>query len=139
MSANDHGAPGAGHGVRTEDDRIDSRPVLLVGVGSLVLFFLASMAAVAFLKLRQGEHPPLPIPQEIGQSKIGMVEQTQFELALRGVNDAAARRERLSAYGWSDRQAGLAHIPIERAMELVRQGVRAPSQRPPPPAPGAQP
>ncbi|HEY6863542.1 MAG TPA: hypothetical protein VI319_06540, partial [Burkholderiales bacterium] len=30
----------------------------------------------------------------------------------------AEKRERLESYGWSDRRAGRAHIPIERAMAL---------------------
>jgi len=30
----------------------------------------------------------------------------------------AEKRERLESYGWADRRAGRAHIPIERAMEL---------------------
>ena len=33
----------------------------------------------------------------------------------------AAEAERLSTYGWVDRQAGVAHIPIGRAMDLVVQ------------------
>ena len=31
----------------------------------------------------------------------------------------AGQLERLNSYGWVDQQAGTAHIPIERAMELV--------------------
>lgn len=30
-----------------------------------------------------------------------------------------AQAERLSSYGWTDRSAGIAHIPIERAMALL--------------------
>jgi len=37
------------------------------------------------------------------------------------IDDAA--RKKLEGYGWSDRAAGKAHIPIDRAMELlVQQG-----------------
>jgi hypothetical protein len=36
----------------------------------------------------------------------------------------AAARERLGTYGWVDRGAGVAHIPIERAMTLVAHGVK---------------
>jgi hypothetical protein len=31
----------------------------------------------------------------------------------------AAERERLSTYGWMDRSAGVVHVPIERAMDLI--------------------
>jgi hypothetical protein len=33
----------------------------------------------------------------------------------------AAQQQRLNTYGWVDEKAGTAHIPIERAMELVAQ------------------
>jgi hypothetical protein len=33
----------------------------------------------------------------------------------------AAQTEQLGSYGWVDRQKGLAHIPIDRAMELLAQ------------------
>ncbi|MBP7148357.1 MAG: hypothetical protein KBD01_12490 [Acidobacteria bacterium] len=36
----------------------------------------------------------------------------------------AAADARLHSYGWADRERGLAHVPIERAMELVAAGVR---------------
>ena len=31
----------------------------------------------------------------------------------------AAKRSRLASYGWVDRERGIAHIPIEEAMQLV--------------------
>ncbi len=127
-----HGGQG-GHGaVRSEDDRISTGKIVAVGVGSLVLFFLASLATSVYLRVRQGEHGPVPIPPEVGQSKIGMVEQQQFDLAVRGERDRAVRLERLGTYGWVDRSTGIAHVPIDVAMELVSKGVR------PSPAPAAQ-
>jgi len=112
------------HGVRSEDDRVSALPIAAVGAGSLLVFFLASLATVSFLRLRQRENPPIPLPAELGQSKIGLVEQQIFELADRGERQRAAQRARLGSYGWVDRQAGVAHIPIDRAMELVAQGIR---------------
>jgi hypothetical protein len=44
--------------------------------------------------------------------------------------------ERLHGYRWVDRDAGIAQIPIERAMELVVQGVQA---APGPKEPGQMP
>lgn len=137
-AATAHGA-GHGHGVRSEEDRIPSLPIVLVGVGALVIFFLASWATVAFLRVREGDRPLLPVPQEIGQSKIGLVEQQLFETSTRGQRDLQARRGQLGSYGWVDRKAGVVRIPIERAMELSAQGVRPREGGPRPGTTGAQP
>ncbi len=137
-----HAEHGAGHGaVRSEEDRISTGKVVAVGVGSLVLFLLASLVTSAYHQVRHGEHGPFPIPPEVGQSKIGIVEQQQFDLAVRGERDRAARVEHLGSYGWVDRSTGVAHVPIDLAMDLVAKGVRASPgpARQERPVPGAQP
>ena len=124
-------AHGAGHGrVRSEPDRIPSRSIIAVGVGALVIFSLASFVTLSYLRVQEGDRPALPVPQELGQSKIGLVEQQLFETAGRGRRDLEARRERLGSYGWVDRKAGVVHVPIDRAMELSAQGVRPRAQGP---------
>jgi hypothetical protein len=110
---------------RAENDHVNSRAVVLVGVGALVIFTGAALAASAYLRLKSGEHPALPLPAEIGDSKIGLVEQQPFNGRLRGARDHDVRRARLAGFGWVDEKAGLVHIPVERAMELVLAGVRA--------------
>jgi hypothetical protein len=117
------GAPGHGK-VRSEDDRVPSAPIVAVGIGALVIFFLASYVTISYLRVKEGDRPPLPVPHEIGQSKIGLVEQQLFESATRGARDREARKKQLGSYGWVDRKAGVVRIPIERAMELSAQGVR---------------
>lgn len=116
---------------KTEDDRIDSRTVVLVGVGALVIFALAGLAAGAFLHQRASERPGPPLPAELGQSKIGLVEQRLFDLPQRGALDKAARLQRLGSYGWVDQGKQVAHLPIEVAMALVASGVRATPTVPP--------
>ncbi len=127
------------HGVRSEEDRFSTGRVMAVGLGALVLFFLASFVTVSYLRLRDGDRPPLPVPSEIGGSKIGMVEQQIFERVNRGERDRAARLDRLGSYGWVDRHAGVVHLPIDRAMQLVAEGVRAAPTAPGARAPGGQP
>lgn len=123
---------------RSENDRVDSRTVLLVGFGALAIFVLAGAAAIGYIRHSNAVTPQATLPPEVGQSKIGLVEQQLFDTNLRGARDRAARQAHLDGYGWVDRQAGVLHIPIARAMELVAQGVRVPSgESPPPPAIGA--
>lgn len=133
------GAAGAvepgGHGghSRSEEDLIHTGKIVWVGVGALVVFFIAAVASSTYFNVKVAQSPKLPIPQEIGQSKIGMVEQQLFEVAFRGESDRKARLAKLGAYGWVDRENGVAHMPIERAMDLAAKGVRAPSGAPPAP------
>ena len=120
------GEHGHAHGeVRAEDDRISSGVIVAVGVASLVVFFLAGLAATSYLRVKQGERGPMPMPPEVGRSKIGMVEQQVFDNAVRGERHREAKLERLGSFGWVDRSAGVAHIPIDRAMDLFAKGVRA--------------
>ena len=35
--------------------------------------------------------------------------------------DLMNQEDQLNSYGWVDQKAGVAHIPIERAMELIAQ------------------
>jgi hypothetical protein len=121
----------------TEEDRISTGPILWVGIGSLVVFFLASLAATGYLHLRVGERPALPLPPEVGASKIGMVEQQLFEVSFRGEREREAKLDRLGSWGWADREQGILHMPIERAMELTVEGVRPPPGPPPAPPPPA--
>ncbi len=129
----------AGHGqVRSEEDRVATLKIVAVGVGALVVFLAASFVTLSYLRMKEGDRPLLPVPPEIGQSKIGLVEQQLFESANRGERDRAARKERLGSYGWVDRKAGIVRIPIDRAMELSAQGAR-PRQSPGGATPEAQP
>jgi hypothetical protein len=119
----------------TEEDRISTPTILWVGIGSLLVFLVASFATVSYLRMAVGERPPLPVPPEVGESKIGMVEQQLFQLSFRGERERAAKLEHLGSWGWVDRERGLLHMPIDRAMDLTVKGVRPP----PGPAPAAAP
>ena len=107
------GEHGHAHGeVRAEDDRISSGVIVAVGVASLVVFFLAGLAATSYLRVKQGERGPMPIPPEVGQSKIGMVEQQLFDRSVRGERHREAQLERLG--GTIERDPGRSGQPIVR-------------------------
>jgi hypothetical protein len=119
--------PHASHAVRAEPDAIATGRIVLVGVTSLVLFFLASVVSTMVLHARRAElNPdgPAALPGEAGKAKIGIVEQQLFENARTGTRWREAELEQLSTWGWVDRQAGVVHEPVERGMERVLRGER---------------
>ncbi len=128
-----HGAAparGAHHGIAhppAELDVVPSRRIVLVGLAALVVFFVGSLAAgLGMRNLRRELNPdgPPPLPAEAGRPKIGMVEQRLFENANQGPAWRAQAQARLGSTGWVDRKKGIAHIPIDRAMDLVVKGER---------------
>ncbi len=141
MSHAPHTGGPASHGpaVRSEEDRVPVVRLVLVGLGALLIFFVGSWITVGYLRARQAAYGPPAVPPDMGQSKIGLVEQQVFELAVRGERARAKQLDRLGSTGWVDKSAGIAHIPIDEAMRLVASGVRAgPTQGGAPP-PGGQP
>jgi len=119
--------PHASHAVRAEPDAIATRRLALVGVASLTLFFLASVASSMVLRARRAElNPdgPPALPGEAGKPKIGIIEQQLFENARTGTSWREEELRYLSNWGWVDRQAGVVHEPVERGMERVLRGER---------------
>jgi hypothetical protein len=110
-----------------ENDHVDSRSVLLVGFGALAVFALAGAAAVTYVRQSNAKTPQASLPAEVGQDKIGLVEQRLFDGNLRGARDRASRQAHLEGYGWVDQPGGVVHIPVSRAMALVAEGVRVPA------------
>lgn len=129
MSEPNHGP---GH-PRSEDDHVESRTVVLVGLAALLVFVVAALAAMAYLRHEVLARPAPGLPPELGQTKIALVEQSLFfdGNRLRADVDRAARLARLNGHGWVDRARGVAHIPIEEAMALVAAGARPPPSQPP--------
>jgi len=133
MSASTHelAAGQGGHGgVRSEADQVPGARIVLVGLGALLVFLVGSLLTVGYLHGRQAAAGPLSIPPEASDSKIGLVEQQLFTRVERGERARARDRERLASYGWVDRKAGVAHIPVDQAMRLVAAGVRPAGSEP---------
>jgi hypothetical protein len=118
------------HGVAhppAEEDQLPSGKIYMVGVVALVVFFIGSLAAGIGMKAMQrrlNPDGPALVPYAAGQGKIGIVEQRLFEHSNMGPAWREAAHQRLDSVGWVDRQRGIVHIPIARAMELVERGER---------------
>jgi hypothetical protein len=114
--------------VARAEDRLDSRRVMRVAIGSVVVFVVSLGVAAALLAgftSGRGAHPfgggsmPSAAP-----STIGTVEATLVLATARGVAAKNAQRRDLDGWGWVDRDAGIATIPVERAMDLVAADAR---------------
>jgi hypothetical protein len=107
------------------DRDIDPRPVrgaLLFVAAMFVSIAVAALFGWIYLfrdnavrsAQREPPMPPLPHLQAAPRSDLA---------ALRAAEDG-----RLRHYGWIDRTAGIAHVPIERAMALLVQSQSAQTQ-----------
>jgi hypothetical protein len=106
-----------------ERDSIPQRPTILLVIASVVATAAAAIAAHFVLEWRMSglrgrdlELHPRTTPREISG-----IEQTSA--IDDGANlDYEPQRKKLTTYGWVDREQGIVHVPIDKAMrELVEQ------------------
>ena len=108
--------------VRQEEDRVPSRTIVvttLVAIGTAAMAMIASSLLLVAVSggLRPDEAGPGgPRP---GPRTLAGLEQTPILAAEVGLDLHNAQRRELQAWGWADRDAGLARIPIDRAIDLV--------------------
>jgi len=99
---------------------------VVIAVGSLVLVLLASVAGMIGVFRLLTPAAPAPEAGSIWSGEPYSPPEPRLQVQP-GVDLVQMRHEqntRLNNYGWIDREAGIAHIPITRAMEIVaEQGV----------------
>ena len=104
-----------------EEDRIPARPIVLAIIATIVI----TIASLFWVRAAMGpleEHDRgEAAPAEVGGPSA--IDQTLYGVGASNIGYAAPRNARarleLSRWAWIDRSAGLARIPIERAMQLV--------------------
>jgi hypothetical protein len=109
-----------GHQLRQEPDSVRTRRIVYTGLIALIAFAIGITWAISIEKAGAwgtilGGTPNAPL---VGQREVGMVFQVPFGAEI-AAQRATAARERLRRYGWVDPEHKVAHIPIERAMEIV--------------------
>jgi hypothetical protein len=105
-----------------EDKNLPYRKIIGVGVAAVVIFGLSIVWSTMLLRGAEKEmHPagPPPLPPGVNQYEVGIVNQRMFNLDQRAAQKRLQQMDRLNSYGWIDRQAGVAHIPIDVAMEML--------------------
>ncbi|MBN1991112.1 MAG: hypothetical protein JW953_00295 [Anaerolineae bacterium] len=111
--------------VNYERQDVNVKAIAIFAIGLLVVIIAAMILIAGLMNSMQARTdtiqavipqtqlptPPAPRLQPNPIEQTNMAQQLEL---LRATEEA-----RLSTYGWVDRQAGVVHIPIERAMELV--------------------
>jgi hypothetical protein len=114
--------------VRQEEDRVSSGSLLHVGVVSLVVGATGVFLAGAILAATTGALQPSaagPHGPRRATRTLSQVEQTPIWDTRVGLDLRDKQRADLDRWGWVDREAGVARIPIDRAMDIVaREGSR---------------
>ena len=109
------------HAYEPYEERV--RPVVLftvwLTVGTLLVLGLMKLAHDAFdREMRAGSRQIHPLAADREEPPEPRLQATPV-LELR---ELQKREEtRLTTYGWIDRQSGIVHVPIERAMEIVAE------------------
>jgi hypothetical protein len=120
-----HGTPENHPPGHASEDQIDFPKVIAVGVVSLVLFAFGAWWAAGILHhetKHAEESTGLARQPVLGKAEIGIVDQVPFNGDHRLDDWRRERAARLNGYGWIDRGKGVAHVPIERAMEAAAGG-----------------
>ena len=116
----EHMAPPEGQ----QDPAIPAGKIIAIGLGALLLFTVSGYWSYTIYDRRSRELQPRgpdPIPREIGQKEIGIVDQVPFDVYRTLQTYRKASKHRLETWGWVDRKQGIVHMPIERAMEQMIQ------------------
>jgi hypothetical protein len=113
------------HGQKSEDE-IAYGKVIAVGVVSLAIFALSTVWAARIFfhetqKVEDATGAPRR-PPRVEQQEIGIVDQVPFSADTRLHRWRAEHSAKLNGFGWVDRSKGVAHVPIEQAMEAVAGG-----------------
>ena len=108
--------------VHQEEDVVASGRLWRIGVAGVLVGAVGVVVAGILLVVRVGDLRPSfagPGGPRAAAREISQVEQTPILDARDGEDLHAAQRRELDGWGWADRDAGIARIPIQRAMDLV--------------------
>jgi hypothetical protein len=117
----------AGH----EDPSVDTRGVLMWAAGLLAAIVFGCLAAhwAFVLQLLPSEDVSMTPQNGQGMAVPAEPRLEGIEMMSRAPSGPMpAPREQLNKYGWVDREKGVVHIPIDRAMELVVERRLLPSK-----------
>jgi hypothetical protein len=104
------------------DESIASGKVLFVGIVALVVFAGATVWSTRIwreTRTRLEPNGPVAPGAEIGKAEIGIVDQAPFETIRTAERTHAEQQRHLQGYGWIDREKGVIHVPIDKAIDRL--------------------
>ena len=114
------------HGHDAASDEIAYGKVIAVGVVSLLIFAFSTVWAAYILshETKKNEQATGAIhrPSRVEREEIGIIDQVPFSVDRRLARWRGEHNGRLNSYGWIDRSKGIAHVPIEQAMNAIAGG-----------------
>jgi len=108
--------------VHQEEDVVASRSLLKIYVVSILVGALGVFFAGVILAASTGALQPSlagPKGQQRAFAQLSHVEQTPLRDSERGIDLRRAQLRDLASWGWVDRKAGVAKIPIDEAIDVV--------------------
>ena len=108
-------------GYETSD--ISVRVVTWFAVGLIASAFIIHFVTAGLYRVFESAYPSRDAPSRIAlhPHMIAPAPRLQPNPAIDLAQYQAAQKAKLNSYGWIDKQTGIIHIPIERAMELISQ------------------
>jgi len=107
-----------------EDKNLPYRKIVGVGAAAIIIFGLSIFWSTSLLHSAEREMQPAgppPLPKGVNQYEVGIVNQRLFSLDQRAAQKRLQQMNRLNTYGWLDKQAGIVHIPVDVAMDMLVQ------------------
>jgi hypothetical protein len=103
-----------------ERDLVQGARIWWLVVYGLVIGALGVLASTFILRARTPDHASASSgAPSVAPRTIGSIEQTQVGATAAGMDLRARQQRELEGFRWVDRDAGVAAIPIERAMAIV--------------------
>jgi hypothetical protein len=111
--------------VLQEPDTVAVRPIATTAVASVLIGALGVFFAGVLLTATTGALRPDVggrLGKKAGGPILSEVEQTPVEVERRGIDLKAGQRRELETWGWVDRHAKIAKIPVDRAIDVIVAG-----------------
>jgi len=102
---------------KQESSGLHTRAILLCAAGVVTIVLLVALVARVLTGLSGATDSVSRSPERAEPTRLSSRPEDEIAAFQR------EKRSQLESYGWIDRPSGLAHVPIERAMDML-----APSQ-----------